>query len=702
MERLGRMRFLVLVVVLLAAAWAFADGVKADDRLRLELGTDRLWCTAGTEVQAIWDVGGGEPPYAVTVQGEEMTVGPRLTDRLTGVPCDGLPAEAADDPLARGEMMIRAEVVDAAGSRASARARVLIAPPLPAPTGLRLEPRYIGFSARFELVTGAGSLMRLSTESEWGAAYVLRHRVLGDLEWEYEMQREPSGWIDFEPEAGVVGEMQVAAMRHWTETRRPEALVWSEIVRYSASEAWERPERDSPRKPVELVAVTAREDRIAVRTWAPDGYDDLAIELQGADGSVAAEYAAGEWLITHYAVFEGVTLNSPYVLRVPSYAGEPMTFPIVAALAEVELLTLRFGSPIGSCTAGTETDIRWRVSGGIGPYEGEIAGRAVEGAEGTVRIECGARGRADRFGYARRVVQGSVSDAGGGVAGAEAVLLVGPALAPPRLDLPQASLRRGFEVGLDLPVADGLVQTWRVAMRWRAVGSADWEYQADKITTSWDSYGDLAVTPRANGRTSWSNGDRVVVSPSADASWPSATRFEMQLALLRDVREVERPHVLRWGDIAYVTTASDPIGLEAVSTHDSILLRWGPAVADLEFSAALDPWPSEAEMILDSSRQITGRVRYTVSEGKPYEITWHGLCPATAYYASVRPVPSFFWGSVFGAADYYRAGAGQKRRRTVCGGDGCGGQDYLAMGARRLRAGVEISGGTCRIWRLDH
>lgn len=625
------MRFLILAVALLAGAAAFAAQVNADDRLRLELGTDRLWCTAGSVVLASWEVGGGEPPYAVTVQGEEMPAVSHSSVRSMRVPCDALQPDDADEPLASGEMTIRAEVVDAAGTRASARARVLLAPPLPAPTGVQVVPWYRSVYAEFDLVAGAGALDKGGARCARCAPYLLRYRALGATEWHYERAYSGSVSIKFEPAAGGVGELQAAALRRNLEAERPEALNWSEVVRYSV------------RYGDPLIAVTGREDRVEVRVRAEDVEEQFRIDLRGATESVARSSEPGERLVTHYAAFDGLRPNSPYALRLPGLAEEPLGVRILTAPGPPppSQPNLEISSPSGSCTAGTETEIAWRASGGNGPYEVEIAGVPDAGWRGTVRVECGPLpqdGNGSEFGFAGRVVRGSATDRDGEIATASAALLAVPPLPPPRFNPPQAQLP-GFDVEPDLPVASGLVQIWRLAMRWRAVGSADWEYKADEITTSWEADGALSVTPRRNRR-SWPDDETLVIHSSSDYSWPEAAKFEVQLALLRDMREIERPHALHWSESAYVTTAAWPTGLEAVSTHHSISLSWGPAVEHLEFAAWLNPGMQEDRIRLTKSGEVVGLVNYTVSSEPQYEITWRGLCPSTPYYASVRPIPS--------------------------------------------------------------
>lgn len=622
--RLGFMRLIGLVAALIGFAAAFADvDADAGERLGIEVETDRGWCTAGSLVLATWTAAGGEPPYAYTVQGREIAASEYRSPNSEYIDCAALRA-AGGEPAAWGEMTVRVEVIDAAGSRASGERRVLLAPPLPAPTGLHLRPDHVGFSAHFDLTIGAGSLAKQAADDWLGAPYMLRYRTVGDPEWQYKTGRERFGEIEFEPERGVVGEMQLAALRRGLENRRPEALNWSEAVRYVASERARGKTERHPGEIAEAVAVTATGDRIEVRAVESDGYGDSTLELRGADGAVSAEYGPGkqgEWLVTHYAEFEGLSPDQAYTLRLPSSVDEPTALRITTTAAAVEPLALRLSSASESCTDGTETGIRWRVSGGAPPYEINVAGRSAEGREGEVRLECDAalgEPDGDWFGYVRRIVRGTATDAVGAVASAEMELPAGPPLAPPAVD-PPSRTRAGFAVEFGVPGSSGAWRRWPIALRWREAGAAEWRYDAGAIEEQPEDGGRLAT---GRFETPWYQ--------------LGGTVFEVQLATLRDAREIERPQALRWSEPVRVTTAAAVARVEAEAGHDTISLRWGPDIADLAFAATLVPAPPS-----EGNPPTIGGWAYDpqfslVADGPPYGITWTNLCPGTQYFATVR------------------------------------------------------------------
>ncbi len=297
--------------------------------------------------------------------------------------------------------------------------------------------------------------------------------------------------------------------------------------------------------------------------------------------------------------------------------GEPIELGIMTAPPHADApaaLSLQL-SANGSCTAGTETDIRWHAAGGSPPYEVEIAGVRAAGAEGTARLECGAlpRGwRGPQFGYLPRTIRATATDAAGATAGAETILLTGPPLAAPapRVEPPRAS-RGIFWVSFSVPAYETGDPAWFAALRWREVGETAWSYNA----------GGEPASPRGSISTGWGLAD--------------ATRFEAQVALGRSSAELERPQALDWSESVRTTTASDPTGLVAESTHDAISLSWGPQVEGLQFIATArpsPPVPPRQTVIFDTD----GSRGHPVESGPPYGFTWTGLCPDTRYFISVR------------------------------------------------------------------
>ena len=614
------MRWWILGAILAGLAAAIAAGgfAGAEGGLRLDLKPQRLWCTAGTLVRVDWEAGGGELPYAVTVQGEPMSthVG------STRVDCAALPRYPHNDgqPASHGEMTIKAEATDAAGARATATARVLLAPPLPAPVGLEVTWWNPRFNVTWEPVAGTGSLTTFEScgrNSLPCGTYLFRYRAVGADDWIYQNAPERFGRIPWERDPDGIEEMQIAALRHRVESHSPDALNWSPLARYTAT------------REAGVATLNADHRRIAL-IWANvQEYEQAVFELHGPDDVQIRTYQREkerEWLGGYYrTTFDQLRPDQRYTLKLIPSEGEVLSLPIMTApppAGSPALMRLKLSAGRGSCTAGTETDIDWSVNGGRAPYQVEIGEAEGEGTRGTARIACGIAprdGSGGMLGYAPRTVRGTVVDADGARAEAQLTLLVGPPLPPPRIKAPRMS-QGGFYVPFWIRASRIDYPSWRVAMRWRAAGETEWNYNVDGIANGpWDDLG-------------WANGWVNTSGALADA-----TVFESQVARVRDSHEIEHPEALSWTEIASVTTASDPVGLVAESTHDSISLSWGPQVEGLNYIATLDPFPPDEE------QQPTVRFGYdydpngyAVGPQPPYGIAWNNLCPDTQYFAAVR------------------------------------------------------------------
>ena len=606
------MRWWILGAVLAGWAAAIAAGgfAGAAEPLRLEIKADRFWCTAGTVVEVDWRVRGGEFPYDVTMQGETVQREPVNTQVGTArVDCDALPLGAAGESAAHGEMIIQAETVDSAGVRTTATARVLLAPALPAPTGLAFRYWEPYFHTAWEPVAGAGSIedCHPSASAPCGS-YLLRYRAVGAGNWTYRVL-ESRRYITWRDDPDGITEMQLAALRRSIEAHSPDALNWSETVRYAAA-------RPATSEDGGAVVIQARHDRLDVAWHDPDGHARATIELHGPDGITAREYRRSEDdpQGVHREAFEHLRRDQRYTLKIIPADGELLELDIMTAPPPADApaaLSLRL-SANGSCTAGTETDIRWRAAGGSPPYEVEIAGVRAAGAEGTARIECGAlpRGwRGPQFGYLPRTIRGTATDAAGATAGAETILLIGPPLAPPQVRSPRME-RDQFSVPFRAQASEIRSPVWFATLRWRASGETAWSYNAS----------DGPVSRRS------SIGTRLGLA--------SGTLFEAQVALGRSAVELEHPQALAWSESVLATTMSDPIGLVAEATHDSISLSWGPEFEGLRFIAVVSPAPpiSPGQTAIIDYR---GSIGYPVESGPPYGFAWTSLCPDTPYFISV-------------------------------------------------------------------
>lgn len=611
------MRWWILGVVLAGLAAAIAAGgfAGAEGGLRLDLEPKRLWCTAGTLVRVDWEAGGGELPYAVAVQGEPM----RTHLGTTRVDCDALPLGDDGESVPHGEMIIRAEAVDASGTRATATARVLIAPALPAPTGLELKWGNPRFEVVWEPVAGAGSLTTFEScgrNSLPCGTYLLRYRAVGADDWIYQNAPERFGRIPWERDPDGSEEMQIAALRHRVESQSPDALNWSRLARYAATRA------------AGVAALNADHRRIAL-VWAnAQEYEQAVFNLHGPDDVLTRTYQREqehEWLGRYYrTTFDQLRPDQRYTLEIIPSEGEAVSLPIMTApppAGNLPSMQLELSAGRGSCTAGTDAEVDWSVSGGRAPYQVAIGEATGEGADGAARIACGTvpQGEGGMLGYAPRTVRGTVVDADGARAEAQLTLLAGPPLPPPRVEAPKTS-HRGFYVPFWIRASRIEYPSWRVAMRWREAGETEWNYNVDYIANGpWDDHG-------------WANGWVGTTDTLAEA-----TVFESQVARVRDSREVEHPEALAWSEVATVTTASDPVGIVAESTRDSISLSWGPEVEGLQYIATLSPIPAgEGRQPTEQFGYDVEPSGYAVEPAPPYGITWNNLCPDTQYFAAVR------------------------------------------------------------------
>ena len=206
-------------------------------RLRLELGSSRELCTAGTLTEVSWGISGGTPPYALQVEGVSVDAG---ADNVR-INCGALSeAEAADGEAALAAKWITAVVTDARGVRREAALDVPRARALPAPTGLSYGAN-VGYAyTTWDWVEGAGSQSPERREypdnphsTTLRDQYLVRYRAAGGAEWQHAAWATSSGPNVWETIGPGVHEMQVAAIRHSLESETPSALRWSETLRYA-------------------------------------------------------------------------------------------------------------------------------------------------------------------------------------------------------------------------------------------------------------------------------------------------------------------------------------------------------------------------------------------------------------------------------------------------------------------------------------
>ena len=285
------------VVVLHMAIVRASAEVSATTRampLALELHSSRELCTAGTLTEVSWQISGGKPPYKLQVEGTPVNAD---ADNLR-INCGALSeAEAVDEDAALAAKQITAAVTDARGVRREAAIDVARARALPAPTRL-------SYGSHFETVL---------VVVEWSEAgpnlsadAVARYRPIGGAEWSYSAVDDSVLTLEPPPGEHIAS---VAAVRHALEAETPEALNWSEELRFARTVA-----------PQNLVA-TATHDTVTV-AWDKQPYTTQmpSVRLRttsNRDGSLSERVFEedGEYG-RHEVVFKHVLPDTEYVVTI--------------------------------------------------------------------------------------------------------------------------------------------------------------------------------------------------------------------------------------------------------------------------------------------------------------------------------------------------------------------------------------------------
>ena len=281
------------------------------ERLTLELESSRELCTAGTLTEIMWKISGGSAPYALSVDNSTVDVS---ADNVR-INCGALSAaEAADEEAALAAKRVTAVVTDARGVRREAALDVARARALPAPTGL-------SYGSHFETVLVGWS----EADPNLSADAVARYRPIGGAEWSYSAADYSVLTLETPPGEHMAS---VAAVRHVLEVETPDALNWSEELRFARTVA-----------PQNLVA-TATHDTVTV-AWDKQPYTNQmpSVRLRttsNRDGSLSERvYEEDGEYGRHEVVFKHVPPDTEYVVTiVMSDFGTPVgTSTMVRTLA---------------------------------------------------------------------------------------------------------------------------------------------------------------------------------------------------------------------------------------------------------------------------------------------------------------------------------------------------------------------------------
>ena len=265
------LRCVVLGVFALLAWLGAAQAQESVEPLTLELRSSRELCTAGTLTEVSWEIGGGTPPYALSVEGSAVDVAADNVRVICGARAE---PPAPDTDAALEPKRVSATVTDSRGVQRKASldvARVRALPP-PAP---RPPPTVQQTWITTDWLTIGGA--HHDADVGW---WLIRWRTAnaGDDEgWTHELIEQPH------PGAIVIGgfgglsegtsyAFAVASLRDPIERMTPNALPWS-----SESEA------TTTTTPTGVRA-TSTHDTITV-TWDGQPLADVYVDIIRADGT---------------------------------------------------------------------------------------------------------------------------------------------------------------------------------------------------------------------------------------------------------------------------------------------------------------------------------------------------------------------------------------------------------------------------------
>ena len=443
---------------------------------------------------------------------------------------DGSPAEFSVPWAGRWRVEVRARIGSGPSAVRGAWSRPRILRVYDAPPRLEVE-RFDGEYARLNW-TGVGA----SYELEWGERGKAKQFArrdgrsptleLGPLEggktYEFRVRARdgagrsgysptavftPTGWRGGRPGAGYVGRIgQIYAL--WFPQRGAE---WYELSWINAADPTE----------------TAR---VRVGTATSGGSRPQVPGQIGREGG----FENGTWNVRVRAGPRGVWS--------PLY---PLTLS-----NQPERLALELESSRELCTAGTLTEIMWKISGGSAPYALSVENSAVDVSADNVRINCDALSEAEAAdedaSLAAKRVTAVVTDARG--VRREAAIDVARARALP------APMVMGGNVSRDAVVFSWWPDKGSIGsgflMRWRRNDTATWSYRM--------------ITHR------WSDAQ---VFASIENLLPGR-EYLTAFTTLRHSLDASAPEALNWTANRPITPLVQPTGIVTTTTHDTVTVTW--------------------------------------------------------------------------------------------------------------------------------
>ena len=284
----------VLGLTALFACAAVAHAQQTAEPLTLKLTSSRQLCTAGTLTQVSWIISGGAPPYALTINGEEVAAA--APHALAS--CGAMVEDDLEWLLGIGRQRhVTAVATDSLGAATTASARLTLAAALEPPADVQSRSFLVWLHTpvpvRFEFGDPQIRTRWRAGTPPWQPAaryMLLRWRVQGADRWAYEapapVERSESEqsheWSVDESLMGSVLEIQLAHLRGGVERESPHALSWSPPQLISAAPL-----------PRSIVAKTTH-DTITL-SWGPNSpgtHYTAALSAGGSD-----YHAWGSWSI---------------------------------------------------------------------------------------------------------------------------------------------------------------------------------------------------------------------------------------------------------------------------------------------------------------------------------------------------------------------------------------------------------------------
>ena len=274
-----------------------------------------------------------------------------------------------------------------------------------------------------------------------------------------------------------------------------------------------------------------------------------------------------------------------------------------------ERLALELESSRELCTAGTLTEVSWKISGGSAPYALSVENSAVDVSADNARINCGALSEAEAAdedaALAAKQVTAVVTDARG--VRREAAIDVARARALPA----PTGLSYGANVGYAYTTWDWVEGAGSQSPERR-------EYPDNpRSTTIRDQY---LVRYRATGGAEWQHA--AWATSSGPNVWETVGPgvHEMQVAAIRHSLESETPSALRWSETLRYAYGVAPANPTISTTATTVTVSWDA-----------QPYAGVGEITLAGPNGSRTRIFTEPIEPGRHSVTFSNVPPATSY-----------------------------------------------------------------------